>query len=144
MSVINTPGGISNVVIPPSNYEIAQPFHIDSTGGVAVLTDPVQAAIQHLLMIALTNPGERVMRPSYGAGLSGLVFASSPMADFSRAAAILQDAYNQYDGGFASVQVSVQQQDVGTYVFSVTFTLDQDPTIHQAVFDYAGNLIGTR
>ena len=144
MSIINTPGQISRTVQQPSNYELAQPFHVDATGGLAVVTDPIQVALQHLLMIAFTMPGERVMRPSYGAGLQSLVFSNAPLAVFNRAAQVLQQAYMQTDGGgITNVSVAVKQLDTGTYAFSVSFTVDQDPIVHQAVFDYAGNLIGS-
>lgn len=143
MSVINTPGGISQVVTQPAEYEISQPFRFDSTGGLAAVTDPLQVAIQHLMAIAFTMPGERVMRPNYGVGIQGLVFSDSTLTDFTRAAAVLQQAYSQYEGGFVSAQVSVRQMETGTYVFSVSFIVGQDPNVHEAVFDAAGNLIGS-
>lgn len=141
--VVNTPGGISNVVVPTEAYEISVPFGIAIGGGIGVVTDPGQVSIQHILSIAFTDPGERVMRPTYGTGLTGLVFSDSPYSDFTRAASLLQQTFQQYDGIFATIEVTVQEQQPGQYVFSVTFILSNDSTVYQAVFDYAGNLIGT-
>jgi len=63
---------------PPTGMEISVPFRIDpATGGVAVVTDYAQILEQHLLSILMTNPLERVMMPTYGAGLEAAVFGSS-------------------------------------------------------------------
>lgn len=56
--------------------DIAYPFDIDSTGQTASA-----AADRHLRdlieQILFTSPGERVMRPNFGAGIAALVFAPS-------------------------------------------------------------------
>lgn len=46
--------------------EIAMPFHIDTTGGIAFTADPARITQQHVVAAIGTNPGERVMRPTYG------------------------------------------------------------------------------
>jgi len=58
----------------PLQREMGQPFHIDAAGSVAHEFDPARWARSHILAILLTNPGERVMRPTYGAGLQRQLF----------------------------------------------------------------------
>lgn len=50
------------------------PFHFDGRGGTATTTedDHIRDMIEQFLF---TNPGERVNRPDFGAGLLQLVFA---------------------------------------------------------------------
>jgi uncharacterized protein len=46
--------------------EILQPFQLDANGNIASTIDPSQQVDQHLLSLVSTQPGERVMLPSYG------------------------------------------------------------------------------
>jgi len=50
------------------------PFHFDGRGGTAATTDDdhIRDMIEQFLF---TNPGERVNRPDFGAGLLQLIFA---------------------------------------------------------------------
>lgn len=46
--------------------EILQPFQLNANGGIATTTDPNVQVDQHLLTLVSTQPGERVMLPTYG------------------------------------------------------------------------------
>ena len=50
------------------------PLNIDPDGGYISLQTLKQVAAQNLKMIVLTDPGERVMDPIFGAGVRGLLF----------------------------------------------------------------------
>lgn len=54
--------------------EIAIPFGVDSSGAIAVVTDPVAAAAQHLVTFVGTSPRERVMRPQFGSPAQRFLF----------------------------------------------------------------------
>lgn len=56
------------------SVELAIPFGLDPSGGVAVTTVPAQQVQQHLKALVSTNPGERVMQPTYGVPLANYVF----------------------------------------------------------------------
>lgn len=144
MSFVNSVGAVSTFV-PAATVEIDQPFRIDGTGGVAVSSDPVRRAIQHIMAIAFTIPGERVMRPTMGAGIQTLVFENSDFGRFQAVAANLQSIYASSSSGYfvASVLVSESAQSPGTFNFVVSFTIGQSPAIHQAVFNYKGQLVGS-
>jgi len=60
---------------PPTGVEILTPFQIDpATGAVAVARDYVQILEQHIISILLTSQPERLMAPTYGAGLERVLF----------------------------------------------------------------------
>lgn len=54
--------------------EILTPLSIDPHGRIATSSDPAVTTQQHLVSYLLTNPGERVMRPTFGTQLSNYVF----------------------------------------------------------------------
>jgi len=75
----------------PPTWEVAQPYHVDATGAVAQDADPVQWAKNHILALLLTNPGERVMRPTYGVGIYSMVWENdNPVIEQQLTAAINQ------------------------------------------------------
>lgn len=54
--------------------EISFPFRLDGQGRVATVSDPSEAARQHLTTYLLTQPGERVMRPDFGTPIRDYIF----------------------------------------------------------------------
>jgi phage baseplate assembly protein W len=52
----------------------AFPVHPDPVGGDAALAAYEDDVRQAILIVLATEPGERVMRPDFGAGLNALVF----------------------------------------------------------------------
>lgn len=55
--------------------DIRYPFAIDAASGQAAQTDYASHVDQMIRQILLTNPGERVCLPTFGAGLRRLLFA---------------------------------------------------------------------
>jgi phage baseplate assembly protein W len=54
--------------------EIAFPFRIGPDGGIAYVEDPYRTALQHLVQLILTRPGERIMLPGFGTEAANLLF----------------------------------------------------------------------
>lgn len=54
------------------------PFGLDSNGHLAVTQDPAVQAMQHVKSIVATQPGTRVMLPSYGIPVRSLLFRPDP------------------------------------------------------------------
>lgn len=52
------------------------PFRVDSLGRSATTTDPVTIGRQQITTFLLTQPGERVMRPNFGAPIRDSLFES--------------------------------------------------------------------
>jgi phage baseplate assembly protein W len=125
--------------------EIKTPFMVDpSTGLIGTMSDPVQIAIQHIMAICFTAPGERLMLPDYGVGISNLLFEGASEMEFQSVATIAQQQLSQTDGLYYDVQVTIQASpsNPGTFTFQVQFQIYSDPQVHYAVFDFQGNLIG--
>lgn len=141
--ISNIPGQVAVVTAPARSIEPLVPLQVDETGDVSVTSDPVRQTIQHIIDLALTSPGERVMRSSYGAGLPRMVFQNASVAQFQAVAQRLQAAVGMANSGVSNLSVTVVQSPGDVYLFKVTFTLDQSPIVHQATFDYAGNLVGS-
>lgn len=84
--------------------ELAAPFGLTPSGGIAVVTAPGDQVQQHLQALVSTNPGERVMRPDYGVPLASYVFGLSAQevtplvaADVTRAVQQWEPAVNLRD-----------------------------------------------
>jgi hypothetical protein len=52
------------------------PLSIDSGDGFSLIKDFETMIKQNLKMLILTNPGERVMNPQYGVGISRFLFSN--------------------------------------------------------------------
>jgi hypothetical protein len=57
------------------SVEIQTPFSLYPDGGVVVTADPNLQVEQHIASLVTTQPGERVMLPSYGVDSSKYVFS---------------------------------------------------------------------
>ncbi len=87
------------------------PYHIDSRGRTAEPSD--QEHVRQLIeQVLFTNPGERVNRPDFGAGVMHLMFA--PDNDEMAAATefLIQGALQQWLGDIIEVEaVQIQGQE---------------------------------
>lgn len=87
------------------------PFAIDGRGRTAATgqDDHVRDLIEQVL---LTSPGERVMRPDFGAGLLRLVFDPASVEIAATAQYLVQSGLERYLSGVITVeQVSVETID---------------------------------
>jgi phage baseplate assembly protein W len=54
--------------------ELAAPFGLTPSGGIAVMTVPASMVEAHLKALVSTAPGERVMKPTYGVPVASYLF----------------------------------------------------------------------
>jgi uncharacterized protein len=85
---------------------LAFPVVADARGGLATVgyDEDVRQAIQIILG---TNPGERVMRPDFGAGLRDFVFESIDATTIHRVQTRVQEALIDWEPRIDVVQVDV-------------------------------------
>lgn len=101
------------------------PYQIDSAGQTATtdISDYVQALI---LLVLETNPGERVNRPDFGAGLRSLVFEGMDSALASSAQTLVRSKLLQFVGDAITIHtltVTIEQEAVKVAVtYFVTHT----------------------
>jgi hypothetical protein len=127
----------------PPIWEVAQPFRIDATGAVGFDADPARWATNHILALLLTNPGERVMRPTYGVGIYGFVWENdNPLVEQNYIAAINMGlATYEPNINVTEVEFMRQPQFNGIVVLMVSFTVGNSPTTHTFSVDIAGNQV---
>lgn len=147
-TLINTPGQLTQAVIVPNTpAELVPPVQVNVSGEIVSTTDPVLRAQLHILAVAMTTPGERVMRPTYGAGVLGIVFEQASAGLLESTLQRLQQALGAGDPEASysvnDVQLVPSTQIEGSYNFLVDFNVNRDPANHTALFDFNGNFVGT-
>jgi uncharacterized protein len=90
--------------------DILYPFAIDAASGQASQTDYASHVDQMIRQILLTDPGERVCLPTFGAGLRRLLFAPMNSSLDASTKLIVTQALNQWLGD----QITVQDVTVAT------------------------------
>ena len=94
--------------------DFAFPFRVDAASGQAAQTSYQDHVDQMIRQVLLTDPGERVCLPTFGAGLRRLVFA--PLT--AQLQASTQMAVTQALNTWLSDQITVQKVTVDTPVNS--------------------------
>lgn len=78
------------------------PYQIDGSGQTA--TTDLSVYVQNLILLVLeTNPGERVNRPTFGAGLRQLVFGGMDPGLASAAETLVRSSLLQFMGDAISI-----------------------------------------
>ena len=107
------------------------PYRFDGRGRTATTTaaDHVRDLIEQVL---LTAPGERVMRPDFGAGLLALVFEPNSVTLAATTQFLVQSGLQQHLSGLIAVQsVSVENAD-STLEVTVRYTVLADGNAAEA------------
>jgi phage baseplate assembly protein W len=90
--------------------DFAFPFHIDAASGQAAQASYQDHVDQMIRQILLTDPGERVCLPTFGAGLRRLLFAPVTAQLQASATLIITESLNAW----LSNQITVQEVTVQT------------------------------
>jgi phage baseplate assembly protein W len=104
---------------------IAFPFHVDDRRRTAEATtdDHIRQMIEQLV---LTSPGERVNRPTFGAGLQQMVFAPNSPELAAALQFLVQGALQQHLGDLIAVQtVEVDAVDA-TLTVQITYVVNRN------------------
>ncbi len=118
--------------------DFAFPFHIDAASGQAAQTSYQDHVDQMIRQVLLTDPGERVCLPTFGAGLRRLLFAPiTAQLQASTRMAVTQ-ALNMWLADQITVQnvtveTPVQNPDVpdGTILITVSYVLIETQSVRQ-------------
>jgi phage baseplate assembly protein W len=114
----------------------AFPVGIDSTGAIAEAqyeTDIDQA----VRIILGTEPGERVMRPDFGAGLRGLVFEPINTTTMSLVKYRVQTALVKWEPRIDSVTVDVTANPpVGQLQIAISYRIRTTNTFYNMVYPF--------
>jgi|SRR5436309_8151955 uncharacterized protein len=102
--------------------DLAFPYAFDSTGHTAS-ADPTRHIVDLIEQVLLTNPGERVNRPTFGTGTGQLVFA--PNSDTLAAAQqkMIQAGLQQWLSDLIQVQSVTVENNEATLLITVQYTV---------------------
>lgn len=131
----------------PPNVELSTPFSIDPSGAVSVSTDPQQWAKDHLLAILMTSPGERVMRPTFGAGLIQFLFMNNDPTHGQLMVALIQAQVQQYEPTITVHDVTaVQSGEFGQFALEIDYSINTSSQTYTATVsqDGAGTVVITQ
>jgi len=113
--------------------DLDYPYHFDAAGRTAATgsADHVRDLIEQVLF---TAPGERVMRPDFGAGLMALVFAPNSDALAATTQVLVQAALQQHLAHVLALQAVEVTHDEGTLTVDVSYQLRSDGSVQTATF----------
>lgn len=110
---------MSSSTLSADSLPIAVPYAIDGRGRTAEATPG--AHLRDLIeMVLFTNPGERLMRPTFGSGVLGLVFAHNSSALGATTQILVSSALQSWLGDL----IDVKSVDVQTVDASLTITVN--------------------
>ena len=122
-------------------HDIAFPFAIDAASGQAARASYQDHVDQMIRQVLLTDPGERVCLPTFGAGLRRLLFAPLNSSLSATTKLIVTQSLNQWMGGQIAVQdVTVVPPGVitggapppdGAIVIQISYILVETQTVQQ-------------
>ena len=114
------------------------PYHFDGSGRTAA-TDEGDHLRDLIEQVLLTSPGERVMRPDFGAGLLALVFEPNSTTLAATTQFLVQSGLQRHLSGLIAVDaVNVENIDA-TLQVTVRYTVLADGTAQQATFAVPGS-----
>ena len=114
------------------------PFHFDGRGRTATTgtLDHIRDLIEQVLF---TAPGERVMRPDFGAGLLALVFEPNSNTLAATTQFLVQSGLQRHLADLIAVNAVTVDNDDAALRVTVSYTVLEDGTAQQATFALPGN-----
>jgi phage baseplate assembly protein W len=113
------------------------PVEVDATGKIALseYEDDVREAIR---IVLLTAKGERVMRPTFGAGLHNYVFASMSATNIGKIQGAVQDALLEWESRIEllAVDVETDESETGKLLINVDYRVRATNTRFNLVFPF--------
>jgi len=137
MSLVPTSSTVTSFRFLPDVWEMKQPFQINGAGGdIAYSNDPNIWARDHIMAFLLTSPGERVMRPGYGAGLRAFVFENHDPFVESQLIAQIQDGIQLWEPQITltDIQINPLPPDWGTFEFAIKYQVGSVPARYELMF----------
>ena len=119
---------------------VALPLGINDTDGAYILhKDLTSMAEQNLKMVILTNPGERIMKPDFGAGIRQFLFEPATSGTATLVRQRIQDQVNKYLPYIDLLSLNVYTSEVGeaTLVVSLQYAIPAANIVSDVTIDVA-------
>ena len=115
----------------------AFPVAVDAAGAIAVVADAedIREAVR---IIIETEPGERVMRPDFGAGLRSLVFEPINATTIALVRHRIETALTTFEPRIDQLTVSVTAEDaaLGRLDVEITYRIRATNTFYNLVYPF--------
>jgi uncharacterized protein len=113
------------------------PPHVDTDGSME-LAEYERDVHQAILIILGTNPGERVMRPNFGAGLNAFVFEPVNQATMNALRQRVQDALVDWEPRITLLEVDVTPDAafMGRLLIGIKYQIRASNTIANVVYPF--------
>jgi Bacteriophage baseplate protein W len=116
---------------------LAFPLAVDARGALALVAyeEDIRQSIQ---IILATNPGERVMRPEFGAGLRDFVFEPADLSTIERLRTRVQESLIDWEPRIDVLAVDVTLDPVtkNTLTISITYKVRATNTVANLVYPF--------
>lgn len=113
------------------------PVKVDSTGKIALsqFEDDIREAIR---IILLTDNGERVMRPEFGAGLHSFVFETMSVTNIGTIQSAIQNALIEWESRIDLLSVNVEPDpgNAGTLLIDIDYRVRATNVQFNLVFPF--------
>jgi hypothetical protein len=96
------------------------PFSQDSTNGFTMIDDFREMIKQNFKMLLLTNPGERLMEPSYGVGLKKYLFSNFDEATFNAIETQIRQQIKIYMPVIQIQEITFDSSEIDTNILQAT------------------------
>jgi len=117
---------------------LAFPFGL-TTGGAVSTTDLDGAIRSRIEQVLFTAPGERVMRPDFGAGLLTLVFEPNSTTLAATTQFLVQSGLQRHLADLIAVNAVTVENDDAALRVTVAYTVLEDGGTQLATFALPGN-----
>ena len=105
---------------------VALPLAINTTDGAYALNKDIESmASQNLKMVVLTNPGERIMQPDFGAGIRRFLFEPATADTAEVIKDVVQEQVSKYLPYIDLLQLNVfvSETDAASLVVSIKYAV---------------------
>jgi phage baseplate assembly protein W len=136
-----------------SAVEIAQPFNLDGNGNIATVTSSGDITQQHVNALISTEQGSRVMLPTYGIDLTGMMFAPNDPILLNLIQNDVTDAFNNWEPSITITNVAQTQQtdaQMGVAAINVSYAVGTNvtgtavgPTFQNATISQGGTVVNS-
>jgi|TARA_R110000787_G_scaffold38854_6_gene97687 hypothetical protein len=108
-----------------ASYSVALPITYDSGTGFTMLKRIKDVAKQNFKMLILTNPGERVMEPSFGVGLKRYLFENFSENVYAEIDTRIREQVNIFMPAIAiqEIEFASSNQDSGELAIFISYAI---------------------
>jgi uncharacterized protein len=112
-------------------------FPVAATAGEVAIAEYEEDIRQAILIVLQTNPGERVMRPDFGAGLDALVFEPINARTMALARHRVEQALILWEPRIDSIGVAVSAEPArGRLMIEVRYRVRRTNTFYNLVYPF--------